>query len=306
MRIGIIGTSWGRLHCGTFRRHGHEIVALLGRDAEKTRRIAAEEGVPAGGTDPSVLEGAELIVVASPADTHAEYVARFAARPLFCEKPLFGRAPDPPLHALVAGARLWVSYAFGFLESAGRIRRMVQEGQLGDLEEVQVSVRVALGEARPAGHWLGEVAVHPLAFVQELVGPMTAVSAQGGARAVAHYRFAAGQRAVSLEVAPAAAPGIEIAIALQGTRGRLLLEGGYQPAAGWSFAPLQLNGAATGPPEQSSHADVWFEANCRCVGTMLDVLEGRIGATEAAGRGLFDGERALAVDAAVAGARAAT
>jgi predicted dehydrogenase len=46
MRIGIVGTWWGRMHVGGFRRAGAEVVAICGRDPERTRRVAAQEGIP--------------------------------------------------------------------------------------------------------------------------------------------------------------------------------------------------------------------------------------------------------------------
>src|SRR5437016_11475155 len=50
IRVAIIGTSFGRLvQVPGFQRHpGFELVAIAGRDAEKTARIAAELGIPQG------------------------------------------------------------------------------------------------------------------------------------------------------------------------------------------------------------------------------------------------------------------
>src|SRR5262249_17458756 len=45
VRVGIIGTNWGRMHVGGFRGAGVEIAGLCGSDREKTARIAREEGV---------------------------------------------------------------------------------------------------------------------------------------------------------------------------------------------------------------------------------------------------------------------
>ena len=47
-RVAILGTSFGRaVQAAGFQRHpGFELVAIAGTDADKTRRIAAELGVP--------------------------------------------------------------------------------------------------------------------------------------------------------------------------------------------------------------------------------------------------------------------
>ncbi len=55
LKVGIIGTVWGRIHCGTFRQAGCEIAALVGQDAAKAAEVAAAEGVPVGTND---LDGA--------------------------------------------------------------------------------------------------------------------------------------------------------------------------------------------------------------------------------------------------------
>lgn len=91
MRIGIIGTRWGLMHVGGFRGAGAEVVALCGKDAVRTRAVAAAEGIGLGTTDPSELFAAcDAVVVASPDALHHSHVsaALRAGRPVLCEKPL--------------------------------------------------------------------------------------------------------------------------------------------------------------------------------------------------------------------------
>lgn len=102
-RVGVIGTGWGRMHVGAFRAAGAEVVALCGRDAAKTARIAAEEGIARATTDVAELvDAVEVVVVAGPDATHPAHVARAlaAGRHVLCEKPLaLTRADvcgDPP------------------------------------------------------------------------------------------------------------------------------------------------------------------------------------------------------------------
>ncbi|HEY0134752.1 MAG TPA: Gfo/Idh/MocA family oxidoreductase, partial [Nannocystis sp.] len=91
MRVGVIGTHWGRMHIGGFRGAGAEIAALCGRDLEATRRACAEEGVALATTDVGALcRAVDLVVVASPDRVHAAHVraAIAAGCHVLCEKPL--------------------------------------------------------------------------------------------------------------------------------------------------------------------------------------------------------------------------
>jgi predicted dehydrogenase len=105
MRIGIIGTGWGRMHIGGFRGAGAEIAALCGRERVKVEQAARQEGVALGTTDVGALLAAcDAVVVASPDALHAEHASRAlaAGRHVLCEKPLTRTWPEA--EALVAAA----------------------------------------------------------------------------------------------------------------------------------------------------------------------------------------------------------
>jgi hypothetical protein len=148
--VGILGTRWGRTHVGTFREAGCEIWALVGQDPGRSRQIAQAEGVPHA--ELSALEDADIVVIATPAETHAELVSRWAHKILWCEKPLMAQP----------SARLWVNYAFPFLPAVAH------------LHGEPAHVHVAAGEG---GAWaLREVAVHPMSWVYHVLGRTTALS----------------------------------------------------------------------------------------------------------------------------------
>lgn len=91
IRVGVMGTSWGLMHVGAFRRAGAQVVALLGRDAGKTRRIAVREGIGLATTQlQELLDAVDVVVVATPDRLHHAHVvaALERGRHVLCEKPL--------------------------------------------------------------------------------------------------------------------------------------------------------------------------------------------------------------------------
>src|SRR5579871_3810700 len=79
------------MHIGAFRGAGVEVVALGGRDLEKTRRVAAEEKITFATASPhELISKVDVVVVASPDREHFEHVraAVAAGKHVLCEKPL--------------------------------------------------------------------------------------------------------------------------------------------------------------------------------------------------------------------------
>lgn len=104
MRVGIIGTNWGRMHVGGFRGAGAEIAALCGSDFEKTARIARDEGIALATTRVDELCAAvDVVVVSGPDRLHHAHVtaALDAGCHVLSEKPLTRTAED----ALALAAR---------------------------------------------------------------------------------------------------------------------------------------------------------------------------------------------------------
>jgi predicted dehydrogenase len=275
MRVAIIGTRWGRVHVGAFRRLGHEIAVLIGADPERTRSIAAAEGIPHASIDPEAALDADFVVIASPAPTHAALVRRLRARPLLCEKPLAAGPVDPDLRALVAepGLRLWINYAFGFLETAARWADALGAGRAGVVERFELTVATAL-PALSLERALTEVAVHPVIFLGGCTASFSLVSRRREESAL--VLELEGPAPLTLQVTEARAPGIDYHLRAVGTRGALELRGAYRVGGAWQYAPVTLNGAPISEPERSAGGDVWHAANHRLVEAVLDAhLRGR-------------------------------
>src|SRR4051812_32934797 len=131
MRVGIIGTQWGRMHIGAFRAAGGEVVALCGRDSEKTRALAATDGIALATTDARVLcEAADVVVVASPDALHFEHgrLALEAGKQVLCEKPLAAsEAEARELERLTAGRRAAVSFPYRQLPPLRALKGWLQQ-----------------------------------------------------------------------------------------------------------------------------------------------------------------------------------
>ncbi|HWN66016.1 MAG TPA: Gfo/Idh/MocA family oxidoreductase, partial [Haliangium sp.] len=109
MRIGIIGTNWGRMHVGGFRAagaEGVEVWALCGSDLARTARIAREEGIALATTRVDELCAAvDVVVVAGPDRLHHAHItaALDAGCHVLSEKPLTRTAEDAFTLATRAG-----------------------------------------------------------------------------------------------------------------------------------------------------------------------------------------------------------
>ena len=85
----MVGTSFGaRIHVPALRRAGFEVAALVGRDAERTRRRAERLGAgrPCTSLAEALAEGVDAVSVAAPPAAHAS---------------LAGEALDAGCHVLV-------------------------------------------------------------------------------------------------------------------------------------------------------------------------------------------------------------
>jgi len=295
-RVGILGTHWGRTHVGTFRAAGCELVAIVGRDPHRSAEVAAHEGIARHDLD--AFADVDIVVIATPTELHREHLLRWADKRLYCEKPLLGRSADPEITALAERSTLAVSFAFPRLETAAVVHGLIRSGRIGRVPRMRLRVDVR-HDTPTAAILLREAAIHPLSWLHHAFGTWHTT----------RHEITDDVVAATLELAHATVDrvvrvggdaGMAMAGDAHGGHGTLTMRGGHRPAAGWAFAPVCIDGAPHNEGERLEHGDIWYRANCRAVATFVDWIDGTTSTADAIAGGLFDGRRALALEASLA------
>jgi predicted dehydrogenase len=232
IRVAILGTSFGRLvQAPSYQRHaGFELVAIAGRDAAKTQRIAAELGVPAGYGDWRELlarERPELVSIVTPPDLHHDMMlaALAAGAHVLCEKPTAlhrWQAVAMRDAALAAGRVAGINHEFRFFPARAYAVELVRAGAIGRPRRGEILGRYPiwaradsramtwLADARRGGGILGALGSHHTDCLRTFFGEPSSVLAsvrtdqpmRGSERASAddactlHYEFGDGASAL--------------------------------------------------------------------------------------------------------------
>jgi predicted dehydrogenase len=200
--IGIVGCGviGDRLAAAIDAHDRYELAAACDLDADRAASLAAEYGTDttATTTDHDALvatEGLDAVYVGVPPLAHREVVASAldAGRHVICEKPIAADAETGREMVALAAATdrvTAVNLPFRYTPGFARLRELVAEGAIGDPRRVELRFRfpqwprewqdVSWLESREQGGPLREVGTHFLFGVQELFGPVDAVSADVG------------------------------------------------------------------------------------------------------------------------------
>ena len=194
----IAGTGFGCFtHVRALRAAGFEVLAVVGRDPQKTATRARAFDVPRGLTsfaDALALPGVDAVTVATPPDTHAPLVraALAAGKHVLCEKPFTRDAHEA--RALVDAAReRRVVHLLGteFRYDAGQalLARAVHDGLLGEarlatwlmhvpmLADPGAQVPAWWADASAGGGWLGAHGSQLIDQIRATIGEFAGVSA---------------------------------------------------------------------------------------------------------------------------------
>jgi predicted dehydrogenase len=194
----IVGTGFGCLtHVPALRAAGFDVLALVGRDLDRTRARAAMFEVPRALpslTEALALPGADAVTIATPPLTHAAlaHEAIAAGRHVLCEKPLAAdRAEAQGLWAAAeaAGVVHLLGTEFRFDPGQAVMARAAADGLVGDPRMVDVLLHVPVlvepeaeipawwGDGAQGGGWLRAHGSQVIDQVRVLAGEFTSVSA---------------------------------------------------------------------------------------------------------------------------------
>jgi predicted dehydrogenase len=182
---------------GALRDAGFDVVALVGRDADKAKSRAEKLGIPHGLNDLDEalhLDGTSVVTVATPPHTHADVslAAIAAGKHVVCEKP-FALNLAQARQVLAAARDAGIIHLMGnehrFRTTQESLRRVVTSGTIGEprqavilrqwasLVDPSVELPGWWESADEGGGWLGALGSHTIDQIRTTLGEFEAVSA---------------------------------------------------------------------------------------------------------------------------------
>lgn len=287
MRVGVIGTNWGRMHVGAFRGAGAEVVALCGRDLGKTEEVARAQSIPLATCDVAQLCAAcEVVVVASPDREHHAHVleALTAGRHVLCEKPLAFTSAQADALARVAAEKpasvCGVGFPYRQLEPFIALHDWAQTYPRPSALTVKVRSRFPATEE--SGDFNGMSHLLDAAFWLMNDRPIW-VEATRSTEAVSISAGLASGRQVTVTQASSEEPGIHGIWVLFAESRVARIAGGYEPAlGGWRIGPALVSfpgsdAWTTLSPEVAPVAgtrEPWAQAHVENARELLEIIAG--------------------------------
>jgi myo-inositol 2-dehydrogenase/D-chiro-inositol 1-dehydrogenase len=148
--IALIGAGRiGQLHARNLIRNPRaRLLCVLEQDTERAKSVAEMAGCQMVSEFEEAIDlpGVEAVYICSPTDTHVDYVLRSveAGKHVFCEKPVdldLERAKACVQHLGDRATRVMMGFNRRFDPSLAAIRRAVQEGDIGAIEQIVVISR---------------------------------------------------------------------------------------------------------------------------------------------------------------------
>ena len=199
-RLGVVvvGTGFGCItHVRALRAAGFDVMAVVGRDPERTRERARQFDVPLALTsfeDALALDGLDAVTIATPPHTHAELAlaAIAAGKHVICEKP-FARDAAEGRRVLAAAEAAGIVHLIGteFRWDAGQttLARTVRSGAIGEprlatvlmhvpvLADPRAEVPAWWGDEASGGGWFGAHGSQVIDQLRVTIGELAGVSA---------------------------------------------------------------------------------------------------------------------------------
>ena len=186
LRVAIVGTGgWARQHARVFsRRPDTELVAIVGRDAERTAARASEYGaVPYTSIDGMLAaEHPDLVTVCLPNEHHYGPTLELlqSGVPLLVEKPLVFQLDQADRLLAEAEKRdtfFAINFNHRYAEPVQRAKAAIDSGELGDFVFAtwRFGGEANVGESPHAN--LIETQCHGFDMLEHLCGPIVSVAA---------------------------------------------------------------------------------------------------------------------------------
>lgn len=195
--IAVFGTNIGStLHVPALKVTGFEIVALVGRNPERTAQRAAHFGIPRATTSvEEVLDSdVDAVVIASPPDTHypIAMAALAAGKHILCEKPLAltaAQAREMRDAAAESNLATALQLQLRWMPANLLMRRLISEGKLGDPIQMTANFDNPITQrpgpleipewwysSEEGGGWLRNLNAHGIDLIRYFLGEFEAVS----------------------------------------------------------------------------------------------------------------------------------
>lgn len=150
INIGIIGAGRiAHVHARSIAAHPGATLAIVADPAqEAAAAIGAEFSVPYTTSVKEVMadENVDAVIICSPTPYHVEHVlaAHRAGKPALCEKPIastLAEATELADELGGTGAKVMVGFNRRFDPSFAHIKNLVDNGEIGDVEQVTITSR---------------------------------------------------------------------------------------------------------------------------------------------------------------------
>jgi myo-inositol 2-dehydrogenase/D-chiro-inositol 1-dehydrogenase len=150
LNIAVIGTGFiGSVHARNVARHPDmELVAVNDAHFEFAKKAAAATGAHPVADIADIFgdKNIEAVVIATPTNTHVEYLTRAAkaGKAIYCEKPIgldYGEAEKAVTAVRKTGVPVMLGFNRRFDASHAAVKQAVQDGEVGKVEIIQLTSR---------------------------------------------------------------------------------------------------------------------------------------------------------------------
>jgi dTDP-4-dehydrorhamnose reductase len=286
----IIGSNWGLIHLNPLRSYGVQVETLFDLDLSIAQKKSKELSIPTGTNQLENVEGPDIVVIATPAQTHVDLINRFQNSFIICEKPLIGWQGDSkPLPRV--NNRIWVNYAFPHLEDMRSIQAILADE---DIQEIRLNSSVNLPLQFSLEQWFLETASHPLSGLLNTLGEPKVIS-RNFLKTKIQITLIASRTPIHIEFEMGGREGIFHEMKLIAKDKVWLLPAQYEPGQNWKFGPITLNDEHYSNHEETK-SDPWLDANAQSIQQLLNVYTQRLTTQQAKELGSFDVEKSLWIE----------